>query len=134
MMRRKLPSLVRDTSGSAAIEFAVVGNVFLMFMICIAYAAIILWHEAHLDWAVQRSSRLAALGGTVTSTDIQSAVNGYLTSVGMNTATVQYQVSTMGGAKVGQITASMTETFTVPLFKSFHLTYTSSANVPQPEG
>jgi Flp pilus assembly protein TadG len=133
-MRATLRSLVRETSGSAAIEFAVVGNVFLMFVIAIAYAAIILWHEAHLDWAVQRSSRLAALGGTtVTATDIQTAVNGYLTSVGMNPATVQYQVSTLGGAKVGQITASMTETFSVPLFKPLHLTYTASADVPQPD-
>jgi len=130
MMRGKLDRFVRDSSGGAAVEFAVVGNVFLMFIICIAYVAIILWHEAHLDWAVQRSSRLAALG-TTTASDLQTAVNGYLSSVGMNPATVQYQVNTMGGAKVAQISASMTETFTVPLFKPINLTYTSSAKVPQ---
>ena len=72
------------------------------------------------------------MGGTVTTGDIKTAVNGYLSSVGMNPATVDYQVSTMGGAKVGQINATMTETFTVPLFKSFNLTYSASADVPQP--
>lgn len=132
MKRRLASAFARDEHGAAALEFAIVGNVFLIFLMSISYGAIMLWHETHLDWAVQNSSRLAAINPAVTAGAIQSSVNGYLTGLGMGPATVQYQIVTLGGVKVGQITATMRDTFTVPLISSFNINYSASANVPQP--
>ncbi|HEY2032641.1 MAG TPA: TadE/TadG family type IV pilus assembly protein, partial [Rhizomicrobium sp.] len=80
-MRRR--AFFRDRSGAAAIEFAIVGNVFLMLLFGIAYIGIIYWHAANLDWAVDAGSRIAILNSSATQGDISTAVNGYLTQVGM---------------------------------------------------
>jgi Flp pilus assembly protein TadG len=130
--RRLLGRLVRDESGAAALEFAIVGNVFLLLLMGISYTAIMLWHKSHLNWAVDAASRLAAVNTSVTQADMTTAVNNYLTSVGLDTASVTYSVQTLSGVKVGLINATMTETLRVPLLNTFHLTYQASARVPQP--
>ncbi len=132
MTSRLLSRLIAERDGTAAIEFAIVGNVFLLFILGLGYTSIMLWHEAHLNWAVDTASRLAAVKTTTTQADISTAVNSYLSSVGMGTASVTYSVATLGGAKVGQINATLTETMVVPLLSTFHLTYTASAKIPQP--
>ena len=118
------------TDGSTAIEFAIVGNAFIMLIMAIAYVGMALWHDATLGWAVERGARVATLNSAASQTDVSNAINGYLTSVGLSNATVQYTVDSSGGTSVGQISASMTESFNVPLFSPFSVTYTSSANVP----
>jgi Flp pilus assembly protein TadG len=123
----------RDASGAAAIEFAIVGNAFLLLLFGTAYVAIMLWHEADLDWAVQSAARDAVLNSNATQSDVAQAVNGYLTSVGMgNATTVEYTTSTSGGVTVGQITASSTEQFVIPFLSTYNITYQSSASVPKP--
>lgn len=128
----KSGAFLRDRGGSAAIEFAIVGNVFLMFLFAIAYLAIFLWHAANLDWAVEAASRVAVVNSSATQSDIQTAVNNYLSSVGMGSATVQYNVTTSNGVKVAQITASKSESFAVPFFSTKNLNYQATADVPQP--
>ena len=131
MKRRSFRKAWRDTNGASAIEFAIVGNAFLLLLFGTAYVAIMLWHEANLDWAVESGARVAVLNSAATQSDVSTAVNGYLTSVGMpGNATVAYTTSTSGGVTVGQITASDTEQFVVPFLSTYSITYHASANVP----
>jgi Flp pilus assembly protein TadG len=131
MKRRLLARLVREQGGAAALEFAIVGNVFLLLIMGISYSAIMMWHKSHLNWAVDSASRIAAINSSATQADISTAVNTYLSNVGMSPATVTYSVVTTNGVKVGQISATLSETMTVPLLRSFHLSYQASAKVPQ---
>jgi Flp pilus assembly protein TadG len=128
----RLRTAWRDASGAAALEFAIVGNAFLLLLFGTAYVAIMLWHEANLDWAVESGARVAVLNSAATQSDVSTAVNGYLASVGMGNATVAYTTSTSGGVTVGQITATKTEAFTVPFLSTYNITYNASANVPMP--
>jgi Flp pilus assembly protein TadG len=133
MKRRTFRKAWRDASGAAAIEFAIVGNAFLLLLFGTAYVSIMLWHEANLDWAVESGARVAVLNSSATQSDVATAVNGYLTSVGMaGDATVAYTTSTSGGVTVGQITATSTDHITVPFLSTYNITYQSSANVPMP--
>ena len=132
-MRMRLPAtmvFLRGTDGAAAIEFAIVGNVFLLLLIGTAYVSVMLWHAANLDWAVEAGSRVATINSSATQTDVSTAVNNYLSSVGMGAATIAYTVTTTGGVKVGQISASKTERFNVPLLNNYRITFHSYANVP----
>ena len=122
---------LRDRSGAAAIEFAIVGNAFLIFLFGIAYVGIIYWHAANLDWAVEAGSRIAILNSSATQSDISSAVNGYLAQVGMGSANVTYTVATNNGVKIASIDAKKSETFDAPLINVFHITFHSTAQVPQ---
>lgn len=130
--RLRLFAFGGDVNGSTAIEFAIVANAFLMLLLGTGYLSVMLWHEANLNWAVQSGARLVALNSSVTQSDISTAVNNYLSSVGMGSATVHYSTSTAGGVTVGTINASKSEQFVVPLFNTYNLTLTASANVPVP--
>ncbi len=131
-MRRRLAAFHRDIAGTAAIEFAIVGNAFLLLLFGTFYISIMLWHEANLNWAVESGARLVALNSSVTQSEISTAVNDYLSSVGMGAANVQYSVSTSGSVKVGQISASKSEQFTVPLLSTFNITFRAQDDVPVP--
>ncbi|MBI3676304.1 MAG: pilus assembly protein [Proteobacteria bacterium] len=126
-----LKRFVRADQGTAAIEFAIVGNVFMMFLVAIAYFGIMMWDESSLDWAVQKGARMAALDKTVTQSQIATAVNGYLTSIGMSNATVSYSVAASNGVNVATISANLTKAYSVPFFSNLNLTFSSSAAVPQ---
>lgn len=130
--RLRLIGFGGDVKGSTAIEFAIVANAFLMLLLGTGYLSVMLWHEANLNWAVQSGARLVALNSSVTQSEISTAVNHYLSSVGMGSATVQYTTATSGGVTVGTISASKSEQFVVPLFNTFNLTLAASANVPVP--
>jgi Flp pilus assembly protein TadG len=132
MKQRSFRTAWRDAGGAAAIEFAIVGNAFLLLLFGTAYVAIMLWHEANLDWAVESGARVAVLNSAATQSDVSTAVNGYLASVGMGNATVAYTTSTTSGVTVGQITATKTEQFAVPFLSTYNITYNASANVPMP--
>lgn len=129
---RRVFAFLREEAGAAAVEFALVGNAFLILLIGTAYLAIMLWDSANLKWAVQSAARVAVLNTSATQSDISTAVNDYLASIGMGSATVNYSVVTSNGAKVGEITASKTEQFIVPLLFTKDITFQASADVPQP--
>ena len=127
---RSATGFARDTGGAAAVEFAIVSTAFLSFLFAIAYLGLIMFTDATLQWAVEKSSRLAAIDPTVTQTEIAAAVNSYLASANGPTANVTYNVSTSGSVKTGTIAASVTKSYTVPMIKTFDITYTASTSVP----
>jgi Flp pilus assembly protein TadG len=133
MKRRNLRSLLRlasDNSGAAAVEFALVSTAFLMLVFGIAYLAIMLHHKATLQWAVENAIRTAAINTTVTQSQMQTTLNGYLTQTGMPSATVTYSVAS-GAIPVATLTASFSQNYTVPFISTFHITYSATAKTPQ---
>jgi Flp pilus assembly protein TadG len=57
MTRRaqRISDLAKDQRGAAAVEFAIVSGVFVTALIGIAYLGIMLFTNAALHWAVERS-------------------------------------------------------------------------------
>src|SRR5688500_4203507 len=67
MTRKKLTlARLRDESGTAAVEFAIVASVFITLLIGIAYASIMLHSNAALQWAVETAARTASLNPAIT--------------------------------------------------------------------
>jgi len=131
MTQSHLHRLLRDRSGTTAIEFAILGNVFFMFIASIFYLSMMYWHSESLNYALELGSRLATTNTSATQSQVQSAVNAYLTQVGLPSANVTYSVGSSGGVTVANISASMTESYTVPFFNHWNITYTSTTQVPQ---
>ncbi|MDE2135019.1 MAG: pilus assembly protein [Alphaproteobacteria bacterium] len=120
-----------DCRGAAAVEFALVSIAFVTFVIGISYAAIMVFNTMSLDWAVERAARIAAINKTVTQSDMSSAINDYLSSLGLSSATVTYSVGTSSGVQTAHIVASYDQTYTLPFVSTFNITFSSSAYVPQ---
>lgn len=123
----------RDKSGATAVEFAIIGNAFLMFIMVIFYASMMLYAYAGVYWAVEDASRLAAINTSTTQSDITTAVNSALSSVGLPPATsVSYSVSTAASSfPVATISAQLTQTYDVPLVSNVTITYSAATSVPQ---
>ncbi|MBU6297999.1 MAG: pilus assembly protein [Alphaproteobacteria bacterium] len=132
-MARRHPhgGFLRHDGGAAALEFALVASAFFALVTGIAYIVIMLFNNLSLDWAVEHAARLAAINKSVTQTQIASAVNDYLTSVNLPTATVQYSVTTVNNVQTASISASYQQSYTVPFVSTFDITFSSSADVPQ---
>ena len=61
-------NFLRDRRGSSAIEFAVVGPVFLMLVIGSMYGCMMLFSMASLHYAVEEGARCASIKATVCTT------------------------------------------------------------------
>ena len=126
----KLHGFMGDDSGAAAVEFAVVSVAFFAFIFAIAYVGIFMFTNATLQWAVESGSRLAAIDQSATQSDISDAVNSYLTAANAPLATVSYTVSQAGALKLATVSASFSETYSVPLINTFNINYNASTSVP----
>ena len=58
-------TFLRDSSGAAAIEFAVVGPVFLLLVVALIYGCFMLFGIASLHYAVEDGARCASVKTTV---------------------------------------------------------------------
>ena len=128
--QQRFSALARDESGAEAVEFAIVSTAFCMFIIGIGYVGIMTYTNLAVHWAIEKGARLAAVNTSTTQTDVATAVNGYLNSMGVSSATVTYSVAN-GSFPVATISANLTQSYTVPLFSNFSITYSANTKVPQ---
>jgi Flp pilus assembly protein TadG len=111
--------LIRDQQGAAAIEFAIVGPIFLMLVIGMLYSCIMLFSLASMHDAVQDGARCASVKTTVckdSATTIaytQAAYSGPL-----NAPVFTYSTAACGHVVTGTTNFSLyfyLTTLTVPL-------------------
>jgi Flp pilus assembly protein TadG len=112
------------------VEFALVATAFMSFLFGTFYMGIMMFTDVAVHWATERAARLATVNTSVSQGAIASAVNGYLTGLGIPTATVAYSVGG-GSFPVAHITTTLAQTYTVPLISTFNVTYTAEVYVPQ---
>ena len=97
----------------------------------IAYLGLMLFTYAGMHWAVEDASRVAAVNTAATQSQVQTAINNDLTSIGLPDATsVSYSVS-YSPFQTATINATLTQTYVVPLISSVTITYSASTQVPQ---
>jgi Flp pilus assembly protein TadG len=116
--------------GATAIEFAIVANVFIVFVMVIAYFGIMLFNTASLDWAVNDAVRIASVDPAADQTAISAAINDRLSKFGLSSATVTYTKETVNSIQTGHIQASYVQTYSIPFLRTFDMTYSSQAYVP----
>jgi Flp pilus assembly protein TadG len=107
MMRSHLKRLLTDARGTSAIEFAIVGPVFMGCVVGMVYIGMMLFAEGSLQYAVEASARCAAVNTAVCSSS--STTQTYASNVyyGPSESPVFTSTSTTCGQKV---TASATMT------------------------
>jgi Flp pilus assembly protein TadG len=129
-IRQKLFSIGRNQGGAAAVEFAIVSSAFISFILGIAYLGIMLYTDLAVHWALEDGARLAEIDTSTTQAAVTSAINGYLNGMGVSSATVTYTV-TKPSITVAYITATLKQTYTIPLVKTFTVTFSADTYVPQ---
>ena len=120
----------RGESGSAAIEFAVVGPLFIAMLMGIFWFGKAYFDTQTLQTAVESAGRTMALSSGVTQSQLQTAVQNGLADIGNPTVTVSYTTTTISGVSVGHLSATMTRSYVVPLLKTYTFTYTADTYLP----
>lgn len=124
-------AFTRDCQAATAPEFAIVSVVLLTFIMAIAYVGLMLFTYAGVHWAVEDSSRIAAVNTSATQSQLQTAINNDLTSIGLPDATsVTYSVS-YSPFQIATVGATLQQTYVVPLLSTVTITYSASTQVPQ---
>ena len=133
MSARRLTSYLRDEEGAAALEFALVSTAFLSLVIGICYVSIMLFNNMSLEWAVTKAARVAEINKAATQNDVSTAINAYLASMNLPTATVTFSSSVdANGVRTANIGASYSQTYDVPMVHTFNINFNSAITVPQP--
>jgi Flp pilus assembly protein TadG len=120
----------KDERGATAVEFAIIANVFIVFVMVIAYFGIMLFNTASLDWAVNDAVRIASVDSSADQTAISNAINARLSEFGLSNASVTYTKETINSIQTGHIQASYVQTYSIPFLRTFDMTYSSQAYVP----
>jgi Flp pilus assembly protein TadG len=123
-------AFARHQGGAAAVEFAMVSSAFFALILGIAYLGIMLFTNLAVHWALEKGARVAVIDTATTQNAVASAVNGYLNSMGVASAAVTYTVAN-GAFPVAHISATLTQSYTVPMISNFTITYSANTYVPQ---
>jgi Flp pilus assembly protein TadG len=127
----RLARLRADDSGAAAVEFALVSSAFITLIIGISYFAIMAYTRATLQWAVETTIRSAALNENITQAQLTTKLNANLAATHLPDATVNYSTAMVGTIKVATLTASFSQSYTIPFVGTFNHTYTATGKTPQ---
>lgn len=120
----------RNVSGSAAVEFAIIGPVFLAVAFAIYFVGRMYFDTETLQTSVESAGRMMALNSQVTQSQLQTAIQSGLGNIGNPTVTVSYSTVTINGVSVGHLSATMTRSYIVPLINTYNLTYTADTYLP----
>lgn len=112
-------SLLKDTQGNAAVEFAFVLPVLLMFILGLLQAGILLWTQNALYYSVQTAARCASNDTSICGTTSQIQSYAAAASGGSFSASV-FTVSTPSCGN--QVTASYPASLLFPFTSSVTLT------------
>ena len=121
-------SLLRDTAGVSAVEFALLSPVFFLLMFAVIDAGQLVWTQMSLEHAVESAARCASLRSSncATETQIQSYASAQAPGLGLPPSTFSYSTPGCGS----QVTASFRYYFLSSAFPSSYTTLTATSCLP----
>ena len=123
---------IRDSRGSAAVEFSLVLPIFLVLIagtFAVGWAA----HSTHnLRHALAEGARALQLKPTITQSELQTLVRSkFFEGHGPEDVSVTLTIDPLSaGVQLAHTSASYPVTFTVPLVGSYSFSYSVSMTVP----
>ena len=130
MSARKVSRFAQDQAGGAAVEFALVCIPLITLLMGIGSIALMLYTNAALHWAVEKTARTAAMQSAATQNQISTEINTYLGSLGISNANVTYTVAA-GAVPIAHITATLSKTYTIPMMAPIQINFSADTYAAQ---
>ena len=121
-----------NTSGSVAVEFALILPAFIGLVFAGFYAGWTALNMHSVHYSLTKAGRALQLNPSLTQSDVQKLVSDYITNLSGDGKSVTIKLdkgASSSGAKLDTATASYPLTFTVPLIGTYTYTYTTSVTV-----
>jgi Flp pilus assembly protein TadG len=129
--RSPAPSLFgRCASGAAAIEFAILMPVLVLFIVGTFAVSWAIHGVSSVNYALEQTSRMLQLDRTVSVSSLQSAINAKLASLGKQQVTLTLtHEAPAGDTDIAHVTARYDFPVRVPLLTTWSLTFQRTATV-----
>jgi Flp pilus assembly protein TadG len=133
MMYRPLHHLrcfLRATNGAAAVEFALVAPLFILFCIGIFEAGRMMWIRNSIQTATEEAARYAMVHTTATDTELATQAANYYDDVSLDAPTFTVTRDTTGGVNFVTVSGAYTFQFEFSFFDFGAIQLDGKARVP----
>src|SRR5262249_30914751 len=118
----------RDEVGTSAVEFAIVGPVFILMLMAIIAVGWAVYNVMTVRWAVEQAGRTLAVNPTMTQSALQTLVR---TKAGYSDIDITLTVDPkVGDEKLAHVAATYQFTISFPLLPDYTINYSTSITVP----
>ncbi len=129
--RSRSKRFAKEQSGSSAIEFAILGPIFLMMFLGCLMLGWAIFTISNVNFVAERAGRVLQLNPTMTSSQVSKAIKSQLAYLDQQNLTVALAISTgTGGYRMGRATVTYQFQFEVPLVGVYPIAYSSTVSVP----
>jgi Flp pilus assembly protein TadG len=124
---RRLRALAADRSGGAALEFAVFGPVFLLFVIGVFQVCWAMYCANSVRFALHNSGRALVLNPAMTQSQFQSLVRSAVTPLASpNVSVTLTKTFPSTGLQLATATATYSYQIVVPLMPTYNGTFSTT--------
>lgn len=123
-------SFGNDNAGTAAIEFAILGPVFLALLFGIFAFGWGINSVMNVRFQLERCARAYLVDPTLTQNQLSSMLAGQVAFLGIRNVQVTLVVSTGSGYKSARATAKYDFTIPVPLVGDYPISYQTAVDIP----
>lgn len=118
---RSRRSFARDEAGGPALEFAILGPVFLLFLIGFFQLAWAMYCANSVRYALQNSARALVLNPTMSASDFQTLVQNTVTPLASKNVSVSLSKTyPSAGLQLAQATATYSYQIVVPFIPTYN--------------
>ena len=129
--KSQLKRFSEDQSASSALEFAILGPIFLMMFLGSLMLGWAIFTISNVNFVAERAGRVLQLNPAMSSSEVSTAIKGQLAYLDQNNLTVALVISTgTGGYRMGRATVTYQFQFEVPLVGVYPISYSSTVSVP----
>jgi Flp pilus assembly protein TadG len=120
-------SFLGDPSGGAALEFALLGPVLLLFLIGLFQVCWAMYCSSSVRYALHNSARALVLNPSMSQSDFQTLVTSAVTPlVAQNVAVTLVKTSPGNGLQLSTATATYNYQIVVPFMPTYNGNFTTS--------
>ncbi len=120
-----------NNSGSAAIEFAMVGPLLIIMIAGIFSVGWIMHSISSVRYALEEAGRVLLVDSDMTESELTTLVTGKLGNLSNRDVTVSLVVDEpLGGIRLAHATAVIPVKFSVPLLPEFEFSFDTSVTIP----
>ncbi|MDG4882847.1 TadE/TadG family type IV pilus assembly protein [Mesorhizobium sp. WSM4884] len=129
--RWRAKAFAGNTSGGAAIEFALIVPFLIMLLFGIFAFGWSMNNESSVRYALEASARSLQLDKTLTQAQIQTIATQKLQGLGLQNVTVTITTDPpSGGFKMAHVSASYAFVINFPYFSDYAINYSTTVTVP----
>jgi Flp pilus assembly protein TadG len=127
---RNLRCFLRATNGAAAVEFAIVAPIFILFCIGIFEAGRMMWIRNSIQTATEEAARYAMVHTTATDTELAAHAANYYADVSLDAPTFTITRDTTDGVNFVTVSGAYTFQFEFTFFDFGNIELNGKARVP----